>query len=165
MKAKLFTYLFFSLCFSQVFSQELSDMNLAQKNTKLTSLNDVNFNYSKETIINQFSFLNIGSDAFTIQVINYAISDFSISINTRVEEELPYEIDTYDYEGFYYLDIGCSYNFGNFNFDLTLENILNFNSKDFSIDPNLETSNGIINAFYLSHETDALISLAVAYNF
>ncbi len=125
----------------------------------------INFNFSEETAVNNLSLLNIGIDLYTMQVINYAINDLSFGIKTRIEEDLPYEANAYDYNGFYYLDFGCSYSFGDFNFKLSLENILNLNSKDFSIDPNLETSNGIANAFYLSHEADALVSFAVAYNF
>ena len=71
----------------------------------------------------------------------------------------------YDYGGFYYLDFSCTYSIGGFNLSLTLENLLHLNSEDFSIDPNLEMVNGNIDTFYLSHESEALVALAIAFNF
>ncbi len=130
-----------------------------------TSKVDFNFNTETETNTNTLSLLTIGSNAFTVQVFNYTINDVSFGINIRLEEELPYEANSYDYTGFSYLDFSCSYVIGNFNIGVSVENLLNLNSQAFSIDPNLETANGITSAFYLSHESDALVALAVTYNF
>lgn len=83
----------------------------------------------------------------------------------RIEEELPYEARTYEYSGFSYLDFSFNYVIKDMELSFTLENILNLNSKDFSIDPNFEISNGVSEMLYMSHESNSLISVSIVYNF
>jgi len=104
-------------------------------------------------------------DAFTIQIVGYEKENFSMGLSSRLEEELPYEDHVYVYSGFYYLDLGLNFASNRFNFGFSIENLLNFNSDDFSIDPILESSKGIVDAFYFSQESDTRMSFTIAYNF
>ena len=165
MKYNIYTCLFFSLCFTQGFSQELPEFQFILNDSITIEQQNVDAIHTVETEDSAVSVLTIADDAFTLQVFNYTINELSFGVNTRLEEELPYNTNSYDYEGFYYLDFSCSYNTGPFKIGLSIENLLYLNSKDFSIDPNLEIVNGIINSFYLSHESDALVALTVTYNF
>jgi hypothetical protein len=124
---------------------------------------NVNTIHNVEMESNAVSAISIVDDAFTLQVFNYTINELSFSVNTILEEELPSKMNSYDYEGFYYLDFSCSYSVGRFIIGLSIENLLHLNSKDFSIYTNLEIV--IINLFYLSHESDAVVALTVAYDF
>ncbi|MCD2259857.1 hypothetical protein [Psychroserpens luteolus] len=161
MKTTWITYLLFSLSLS-VFSQELRPMPLDFE-TMMT--NAVDFNFEEPITSNEACLFQLGTDLYNLQVLSFTKDEFSLSINTRLEEELPYEDNRYDYAGFYYLDIGISYAINTFNFSLSVENIFNLDNDGFSIDPILEQSNGIINEYFFSHETDAIISFAISYTF
>ena len=165
MKAKICTYLIFSLCLNPLFSQKSLGLDLLSKDSIHVAQDISKITYTDKEPVNNLALLNMGSDLYTLQVFNYAFADLSFGLNTRLEEELPYEANSYDYAGFSYFDFRCNYNINDFSLSFSVENILNLNSNDFSIDPNLETSNGVTNAFYLSHEADATISFALAYNF
>ncbi|WP_298758702.1 outer membrane beta-barrel protein [uncultured Psychroserpens sp.] len=160
MKITWITYILFSLSLC-VFSQELRPMPLDFE----TMMTNVDFNFEEPITSKEVSFFQLGTDLYNLQVLSFTKDEFSLSINTRLEEELPYEDNRYDYTGFYYLDFGISYAIKRLSFSLSVENIFNQDNDSFSIDPIVESSNGIIDNYYFSHETDALISFGISYNF
>ncbi|WP_299114611.1 hypothetical protein [uncultured Winogradskyella sp.] len=160
MKVRVYISLFFSLCLGQVFSQELKEFSLVEVDETF-DLNIINQEFEAPL----FSTFAIGSDAFTAQLLNYTNNKVSVGFAARIEEELPYEDSSYDYNGFYYLDFGFSYNVGDFSFGLSLENILNFSNTNFAIEPNVEVINNIQQTLYYSQEADALALLSITFNF
>ena len=125
----------------------------------------IDFNSEDTKEQNSITLIKFGSDLYNLKLANYEIGSVSFGINSRLEEELPYENMSYNYTGFYYLDVGVSYIINRFSLGFSIENFLNLDNKNFSIDPILEQSNGIINNYYYSHETDNLISMTLTYNF
>ena len=162
MKIKILTYLIIVCCFGQVFSQELRMMPREREQT-----NPFLIGFEAEDLKEQSSFtlIQLGVDLYNLQIANLEIGAVSFGMNSRLEEELSYENNTYDYTGFYYLDLGVNYMINNFSIGLSIENFLNLDNDNFSIDPIIEQSNGIINDYYFSHESDTLISMTFSYNF
>ncbi|RZN83071.1 MAG: hypothetical protein EVB11_06115 [Winogradskyella sp.] len=160
MKFSIYISLFFSLYLGQVFSQELEEFSLVEVNETF----DLNIP-NQELEAPLFSAFAISNDAFTAQLLNYTDNKVSVGFNTRLEEELPYEDSSYDYNGFYYLDFGFSYSVGDFNFSFSLENILNLSTSNFVIEPNVEVINNIQQTLYYSQEADALALLSITFNF
>ncbi|MFT7049702.1 MAG: hypothetical protein ACJAZK_000291 [Psychroserpens sp.] len=162
MKIEVITYLIFTFCLGQVFSQELRMM---PRDVDETYKSLIDFDVENSNDLKSISFLQLGSDLYNLRLINYEISFVSLGINSRLEEELPYEDTSYDYTGFYYLDFGINYRVDDFSIGLSIENFLNLDSKNFSIDPIIEQSNGFVNGYYFSHEADTLFSMTLTYNF
>ncbi|WP_323788046.1 hypothetical protein [Psychroserpens sp.] len=161
MNTKGITYLLICLSVGQLLAQELRPMPLDLDN--LTS-KAIDFNFDESTPTDEFSVLSI-CDMYTLQLANYEQGNFVVGINSRLEEELPYENNSYDFSGFYYLDLGLSYAVGQLSLGLSIENVLNIDNNNFSIDPILEGSNGIIDHLYFSHETDTILKFMIAYRF
>ena len=162
MKIKVITYLIFIFCLGRVFSQELKMM---PRDVDETYKYLIDYDAENANDLKSISFLQLGSDLYDLRLINYEIGFISLGINLRLEGELPYEDTSYDYSGFYYLDIGVNYKIDEFSIGLSIDNFLNLDSEHFSIDPIVEWSNGFINDYYLSHEADTLISMTLTYNF
>lgn len=162
MKMKLIIYLLFGLCVAQVFSQEL---RLMPKTLDEITIPTMDFNFEEPLEANALSVFQLGRDVYNLHLFSYALDRFSFGINSRLEEELPYENNAYDYTGFYYLDVSLNYVMDNLSLGISIENFLNLNNDSFSIDPIIDTSNGIVNQYYFSHETDALLSMTITYTF
>jgi hypothetical protein len=145
-----------------MYSQELRMMPISLYETNSNFINVKTENFKESS---KLTLIKSGGDLYNLQLANYEMGSFSFGIKSRIEEELPYENTGYDYAGFYYLDVGINYVIKNFTLGLSLENILNLNNDDFSIDPIIEQSNGMISNYYFSHETDSLISMTVSYSF
>ncbi|WCO00715.1 hypothetical protein [Psychroserpens ponticola] len=161
MKTRVITYLSIFLCFGHVFSQELRPMPL---DLEALTNQEIDFNFEEDMQSNVLSFLQV-YDAYTMQILKFEQDDFSVGMYSRVEEELPFEEGNYDYDAFYYLDLGFSYAINKFSFSMSLENFLNLKNSNFGIDPMLESSKGIIDAFYFSHEADTILKLMITYSF
>jgi hypothetical protein len=82
-----------------------------------------------------------------------------------LEDDLPYENMQYDYNGFFYFDFSFDYKIKAFNVSIGIENLLGINDKTFDIEPVLENRIGVYDKIIFSHESNALIKLAIAYNF
>lgn len=162
MKNQLIICFLLHLCFGQLVSQELRLMPRHFEDMIPQTL-DFDFKESTEDI--KLTAFQLGSDMYNLEVVRYALDQFSFGMNARLEEELPYERGSYDYTGFYYLDFGINYVVDNLSFGISIENFLNLNNDSFTIDPIIGISNGIVNRYYFSHETDALISMTLAYSF
>ena len=142
----------------QIDAQQLSSYNaMTPMPTNLELLND--------TDGNTISVMQLGSDLYAMQVFNYQDEQWSFGINSRLEEDLPYGNTNYDYQGFYYLDIGCNFVINAFSLCLNIENFVNIGNQEFSIDPIRATADGVVNHIQFSQEMDALISFKIAYNF
>lgn len=145
-----------------VFSQELTMRPRGFQDSSSYAI-DFDIKNSKEQA--SINFLSLGSDLYNLQLANYKIGSFLFLINSRLEEALPYENTKYVYSSFCYFDVGFSCAIHSFSLGLSLENILNTDNKNFSIDPILEQSNGITDSYSFSHETDSLILLSLIYSF
>ena len=113
-----------------------------------------------------YSLLSFSDSAYTFELIHYKNSRFSIGLNFRTEDEtLPYEAYKYLLKESFYVDFKLNYHIGNFAFQFTLENLANYRDTGFEIEPILEDNNIMSNAFYMSHEANALVSVSLVYNF
>ena len=164
LKVKVFTFLIFAFCLGELFSQELRmmprDIDIVETNSYL-----MDFEAENSEEHNSISLIKLGSELYSLQFANLEIGVMSLGINSRLEEVLPYENANYDFAGFYYIDLGVSYIVNNFSMGLSIDNFFNLDNKNFSIDPIVEQSNGIINNYYFSYETDASISMTLTYDF
>ncbi|MFT4611155.1 MAG: hypothetical protein ACJA1H_000454 [Glaciecola sp.] len=125
----------------------------------------IDFDAENANDLKSILFLQLGGDLYDLRLINYEIRFISLGINSRLEEELPFEDTSYDYTGFYYLDIGVNYRIDDLSIGLSIENFLNLDSKNFSIDPIIKWFSGFVNDYCFSHEADALISMTLTCNF
>lgn len=118
--------------------------------------------FEQEKPITAFSF---DDNLYNLNVISNAWKSFGCAIKFRLEEELPYENELYDYHGFFYFDFNLNYKIKAFNVSIGIENLLGFKDKTFDIEPVLENRIGVYNEIIFSHESNAIIKLAIAYNF
>lgn len=112
--------------------------------------------------ISVFSF---DDNLYCLNVISNAWKSFGFAIKFRLEEELPYENELYDYNGFFYFDFNLNYKIKAFNVSIGMENLLGINDNDFDIEPVLENRVGVYDEIIFSHESNAIIKLSIAYNF
>lgn len=134
---------------------------------KLDSMPQTEFEFfnnpvEQEKPIMVFSF---DDNLYSLNVISNAWKSFGCAIKFRLEEELPYENELYDYNGFFYFDFNLNYNIKAFNVSIGIENLLRFRDKTFDIEPVLENRIGVYDEIIFSHESNAIIKLAIAYNF
>jgi hypothetical protein len=61
------------------------------------------------------------------------------------------------------MNLTCT--FATFEINMTIENLLGFNNKNFAIEPDLEKGIGSMENILFTHEADFLVSARIAYNF
>lgn len=112
------------------------------------------------------TFLNTFEDySYQFNLVSVDKTQFSCAISLRVEDELTSEQRYLLFKEASFFDVNLTYTFAAFDINMTIENLLGFNNKNFAIEPNLEQGVGSMENILFTHEADFLVSARIAYNF
>lgn len=98
--------------------------------------------------------------SYQLNILNFSSSTFSGGLSFRLEDELYANEDYILWQEVNFLDLNFNYAINAVNFSLSIENILNFNDRDFAIAPDVFDNNAVF-----IQEDDFLISASISYNF
>lgn len=119
--------------------------------------------YSTEKEINLY-FLDSSDDLYQLNLLSGKHSDLDFQLRVRMEDELSSE-EEYKLSEMTFLDLQVNFQIGVLGVRLAIENLINFNNRDFAIEGSLEKDFGGFQTVYFGHEADFLLSTALTYNF
>jgi hypothetical protein len=109
--------------------------------------------------------LSFDDNLYLLNVISNTWRSLDCTIKFRLEDDFPYDYRQYDYNRLFYFDFSLDYNIKGLNASIGIENLLGFNDATFDIEPVLENRVGVYDEIIFSHESNAIIKLAIAYTF
>lgn len=128
----------------------------------MTPLIDTSKSISEE---NGFDMLTISDDEYKVNFLSHAIKKFSYGIAIRLEDGLP----IYDSVAFFrelsFFDVSLNYEHHDFNFSVSMSNLLNFTAAIIELEPYLERPSLVAEEIYFNHEPTSMIQASVQYKF
>lgn len=152
MKFRGLIYLVFIFCISTSFSQQRI------KNIQV----EIEYYTEKETPL---KFFNASEDSYNLNLLFGELKELDFQLMLRMEDELSSEETYVLFSDVTYLDLGFSYKAGPIIVSLSIENLLNFESRAFAIEGSLEKSFGKMDRVIYTHEADFMVNTALTYNF
>ena len=146
------TYLFFLLFIGTASSQERI------KNIKV----EIEYYPVEELPV---KFFKAAEDSYQFSFLSGKYKDVDLNFYVRMEDELNSE-ETYSFlSDVSFFDLRLDHRLGRVEVTWAIENLLNWNNREFAIEGYMEREEGIIQHENFAHESDFLLSTAISYKF